>query len=481
MTLFKKFKKKYIGSREFYKMLLVILVPLVVRQGITNFVSLLDNVMVGRLGQIPMSAVSIDNQLIFIFNLAIFGGISGAAIFSTQFFGSGDWKGMRDTFRFKLYFSTILSLIAVAIFLLWGEPLVMLFLKSDNNTAEEIAETLVYAKDYMRIAVIGLLPFALVQTYGGTLSEMGETKLPMYGGIAAIAVNLTFNYLLIYGKCGFPALGVVGAATATVISRFVELAFVVIATHIKREKYQFAKGVFRTAKVPAKLIKRIAITGSPLMINEILWSMGRTFVNRSYSLRGIEVIAATNITTTAWNLFCIIMFGFGTAVSIIVGQRLGAEDREGAIDSAYKLLFATFASQCVVGVLLIGSAWLIPMMYNVEPYAKELSTKFLIICGLVLPLESIVHDMYFTIRSGGKTFITFLFDSVYEWAIPCVISYVLCRFTSLDIVWIYFIVMFAGTVKLLVGIPLLRSGFWANTLVGSREHNDKRTKKQENV
>lgn len=468
MSFFAKIKQKYIGTPAFYKMLLAILIPLVVRQGITNFVSLLDNVMVGQLSKLEMSAVSIDNQLIFIFNLAVFGGLSGAAIFSTQFFGSGDWKSMRDTFRFKLIFSLICSAVAIFIFLMWCEPLVMFFLKSEENTAAEIADTLFHAKEYMKIAVVGLLPFAIVQAYGGTLSEMGETKLPMYGGIVAIGVNLVFNYLLIYGKFGFPALGVRGAAIATVLSRFVEFIYVVGVTHVKREKYLFAKGVYRTAKVPLSLVKRIIITGTPLMLNEIMWSMARTFINRNYSLRGIDVIAATNITTTAWNLFCVIMFAFGTAVSIIVGQRLGAGDREGAIDSANKIIFATFTSQLVIGAIIIATAGLVPELYNVEPYVKELSRKFLFICGCVLPLDSIVHDIYFTIRSGGKTFITFLFDSVYEWGVPFTISYFLCTYTSIDITVIYFTVMFAGAIKLLIGWPMLRSGYWANTIVGDR-------------
>lgn len=465
MALFAKFKKKYIGTREFYGMLLVILVPLVVRQGITNFVSLLDNVMVGQLSTLEMSAVSIDNQLIFIFNLAIFGGLSGASIFSTQFYGSGDWKSMRDTFRFKMIFSIVTSIAAIAVFSLWCEPLVMLFLKSENNTPAEVAATLLYAREYMKYAVIGLIPFAIAQAYGGTLNEMGETKLPMYGGMVAIVINLVFNYLLIYGKFGFPALGVKGAAVATVLSRFVELLFIVAATHAKSGTYLFARGVYRTAKVPLGLVKRIIITGSPLMINEVLWSTARTMINRSYSIRGIEVIAASNITTTAWNLFCVIMFAFGTAVSIIVGQKLGSGDREGAVDAADKLLFATFASQCMISVIIIATAGLIPELYNVEPYVKELSRDFLIICGISLPFHSIVHDIYFTIRSGGKTFITFLFDSCYEWVISFTVSYVLCAYTNLDIVAIYFWVMFTGSIKILLGIPMFKSGFWANTLV----------------
>ncbi len=473
MSFFAKLKKKYIGTPEFYKMLLVILVPLVIRQGITNFVSLLDNVMVGQLGDAQMSAVSIINQLIFIFNLAIFGGLSGISIFSTQYFGAGDWRGMCDSFRFKLYFVFATSGIAVAVLLLFGEPLVMLFLESETNTPEEVAAVLGYALDYLKIAIIGLLPFALVQAYGGTLCETGKTKMPMYASLAAIGVNLVFNYLLIYGKFGFPALGVRGAAIATVMSRFVELLFVLIATHANRKENRFVIGLFSTPKIPLQLVKRVFITGMPLMINEILWSTGKTFINRSYSLRGIDVITATSITNTSWDLFCIIMFAFGTAISIIIGQKLGEEDRQGAIETVPKLMFATVVSQVVLGAALVLCSSLIPSLYNTSDSARELARSFLIVCGCILPIEAIVHNIYFVIRSGGKTFITFLFDSVYEWTIQCTLSFILCKFTDLNIVLIFAIVMCSGFLKLTFGLPMLKSGFWANTLIGFREHKDK--------
>jgi len=158
------FRTKYIGSRAFYKKLVLLAIPLVIQQGITNFVSLLDNVMVGGLGTYSMSAVSIVNQLIFIFNLAVFGGISGASIFGTQFFGVGDWKGMRDTFRFKLLFVLLTGAAAVGIFAFFGEDLVMLFLQNENNTPEEIAVTISEAKRYIVPALIGLIPFAFISS-----------------------------------------------------------------------------------------------------------------------------------------------------------------------------------------------------------------------------------------------------------------------------------------------------------------------------
>ncbi|MBE6726298.1 MAG: MATE family efflux transporter [Ruminococcaceae bacterium] len=459
------FRRKYIGDRAFYRMLFILVLPLIIQQGITNFVSLLDNLMVGGLGTLPMSAVSIVNQLIFVFNLAIFGGLSGASIFGTQFFGLRDWQGMRDTFRVKLVFSVVVSAAAVTVFLLFGDSLMMLFLKGETNTPEEIARTVAEARSYLSVAVIGLLPFALVQTYAGTMRETGETVGPMTAGLIAIFVNLIFNYLLIYGKFGFPEMGVKGAAVATVLSRLVETAYVVAQCHRRHKWFRFIEGVYRRFRIPAALVKRIAVTGTPLLVNEILWSLGMTFINRNYSLRGITVIAATNIAGTVWNLFCVIMFAMGSAVSILVGQRLGAGDREGAIDVNNKLIFFTIVSHVAVGGLLVAAAPFIPRLYNVEPEVRAMASSFLMIAGAAAPIHAFIHVIYFAIRSGGKTFVTFLFDSVYTWVVPASLSFILCRFTGLGIVPIYFAVQFIDVVKLFIGVPLLRSGFWANRIV----------------
>ncbi len=459
------FIKKYIGDKKFYRMLIILVLPMIVQQGITNFVSLLDNLMVGRLGTLQMSSVSIANQLIFVFNLTVFGGLSGVSIFGTQFVGLGDKKGMRDTFRFKMIFSVIISLLAIGIFIFFDDELIMLFLKSEQNTPAEIAETLATAKEYLRVAIIGLLPFAVVQAYSISLKEMGETVYPMVAGICAIVVNFTFNILLIFGYLGFPRLGVVGAAIATVMSRFVELAVVVIATHRKADRFHFIKGAYKSFKIPAELVKKIAITGTPLMLNETCWSLAMSFINQSYSSRGLIVVAASNISTTAWNLFCIIMFAMGSAVSILVGQRLGAGDKEGAVDIDNKLIFATLASHIVIGLLIIASAPFIPLMYNVEPEVQSLATKFLIIAGASLPIHAVIHEIYFTVRSGGKTIVTFLFDSVYSWTIPAVLAFVLCRFTTIPIVTVFFIIQFSDIIKLFIGIPMLKPSFWAKCVV----------------
>lgn len=225
-------RKRYLGDRVFYRVMLAIAIPLVIQQGITNLVSMLDNLMVGGLGEIPLSGVSIVNQLINVFNLTLFGGLSAASIFGAQFFGVGDWKGMRDTFRFRICFGGGITLLAVVVFLCWGNALSLLFLENDNNSTADIAETLGHAMAYLRIAVWGLIPFMFTQVYAGLLRETGETVHPMIASVIAILTNLALNYCLIYGAFFFPALGAAGAALATVISRVLEAGYVILYTHL---------------------------------------------------------------------------------------------------------------------------------------------------------------------------------------------------------------------------------------------------------
>ena len=431
----KSFREKYIGDKAFYKLVLSVALPIIIQSGITNFVSMLDNIMVGSLGTEEMSGVSVINQLYFVYMLCIFGGLGGIGIFTAQYFGKGDQEGIRKTFRVKLWMGIVLTIIAALVFWFFGDFLISLYLHEDGTG--DLEKTLVFGRQYLNILLLSFPAFLMLQVYTSTLRECSETVLPMKAGIAAVVVNLVFNYLLIYGKFGFPMLGVAGAAIATVLSRFVELAYVVISCHRRHGEFRFIEGVYRSAKVPGHLVRRILVMGAPLLINEILWSLGMTFISRNYSLRGITVIAAANIATTVWNLFCVIMFAMGSAVSILVGQRLGAGDREGAIDIDRKLIFFTIVSNIAVAILMIAAA----------------------------PVHAFIHAVYFTIRSGGKTVITFLFDSVYTWVCPAMLSLILCRFTKLDIVWIYFAVQFIDVVKLLIGVPLLRSGFWANNVI----------------
>ncbi|MBO7661971.1 MAG: MATE family efflux transporter [Clostridia bacterium] len=461
-------RSRLIGDKAFYKSMLTLLIPIMIQQFITSFVSLLDNVMVGSLGTEAISAASIANQVMMVFNLAIFGGLSGASIFGAQFYGKGDMDGMRHTFRYKLIFGVACSAAAILVYRFFGGSFIASFLEGDSNGGD-LDLTLRSGCAYLNIMLAGLPPFALVQVYAGTLRESGETRVPMFAGICAILTNLAGNWLLIFGNLGAPKLGVEGAAMATVISRYVELLIVLIYSHRHTDRYVFISGAYRSLYVPGKLVRRISRTAAPLLLNEILWSLGMTFINRFYSVRGLNAVAALNIAGTTWNLFCVIMFSMGSAVSIMVGQRLGAGRMEEARDVDRKLIFLTEIIHVIIGLGMILASPLIPRLYNVGAEVQELVRQMLIIAGLSLPIHSFAHVTYFTIRSGGRTVITFFFDAVYTWVVTVLLAFILTRFTDLTIVQIYACVMFVDIVKVLIGILMLRSDFWARNVVNDTE------------
>lgn len=460
--------RKYIGDKKFYKSVFMLMIPLMVQQGITSLVTLLDNVMVGGLGTESISAVAIVNQLIMVFNLSIFGGLSGASIFGAQFFGKGDHEGMRNTFRFKMIFSVVMTVLAGGALLLFGGNFINAFLLGESNGGDM---NLAYREgmSYLKIMLIGVVPFALAQAYVVTIRETGETVAPMVASVIAIFVNLVLNYVLIFGHFGFPKLGVAGAAIGTVVSRYVEFVYVIVHTHRHPDKYPFIVGAYKSLRVPKELIKKIAITGTPLLINEIFWSLGITFINQSYSTRGLSAVAAVNITGTAWNLFTVMMMASGTAVAILVGQKLGANDKEGAKDIDRKLIFITVVIHIIIGAALAACSGLIPLMYNVNEEVKHITTQLLIIAGIALPVQSFVHVTYFTIRSGGKTFITFLFDCVYTWVVPVPLAFLLCRFSDISIVWLFCAVQACDLLKAIVGAFMLKSDFWANNVINNEK------------
>lgn len=459
-----KYSKKYFGDKAFYKMALTVAVPMMIQNGITNFVGLLDNVMVGRIGTEQMSGIAIVNQLLLVFNLAVFGAISGVGIFGAQFFGCGNHKGVQQTFRFKLYVCTGIVALGILALIFWGEQLIMLYLHGEGNE-QALQATLGYGRQYLLVMLVGLAPFAVEEIYASTLRECGETRLPMMAGVAAVLVNLLFNYLLIFGKFGFPELGVVGAAVATVISRYVQAVIVIVWTHTHAGKMPFIVGAYRELRVPAQLSVNIVKMGTPLLINEILWAGGMAVLNQCYSMRGLDAVAALNISSTISNLFNVVFIAMGSAIAIIVGQLLGAGKMEEAMDTDRKLIVFSVLSCLVLGGLMLILAPLFPMMYKTSDQVKDLAAWLIRISACCMPLYAFMHAAYFTLRSGGKTIITFLFDSVYLWIISIPVAYVLSRYTGLPMAPLYLSCQLIDIIKCVIGFILVKKGVWINNII----------------
>lgn len=456
--------QRYIGDRAFYRRVMTIVVPIIIQNGITNFVSLLDNIMVGQVGTLPMSGVSIVNQLLFVFNLCIFGATAGAGIFTAQFQGSGDQEGIRATFRFKMIVCLLLAIGGLALFLLADVPLIHLFLTGEGDAADA-AQVLEYGRRYLIYMLPGLVPFAVASAYSGTLKETGETFIPMVGGIAAMLVNLVLNYILIFGHFGAPEMGVEGAALATVISRFVELFIIAGWTHLHTEKNSFIVGAYRSLYIPAALTKNIIVKGMPLLLNEFLWSSGMTFLTQCYSTCGLDVVPAVNISTTLFNLTSVVFMSMGVADGIIMGQMLGAaRPAEEIRDSSRKLIAISVVSSILFSGLMLAIADLFPQIYNTSDAVQLLASQLIIITAIFMPFDSYVNAAYFLLRSGGQTYITFLFDSGFIWGVCATSAFVLTRFLHVSILPLFAVCQGTYVLKAFIGAGFLKQGKWIQNL-----------------
>lgn len=415
-----------------------------------------------------MSGVSIANQLINVFTITTFGAMAAIGIFLTQYKGSEDKEGILNCIRLKLYLSVILSVSIFVVANLWGRDLIGLFLNAEIDDPADIEATLNYGFSYLKIMVPGFVMFELSQVISSSLRECGDTVAAMISSIVAVAVNAFLNYVLIFGKFGAPVLGTDGAAIATVISRVFELAVLVIYIISKEENHYYYE-MFSVGKAPSELLDSIFRKGSPLLINEVLYSAGVAGIAQCYAVRGLEAVAAFNISSTVSNLFYVACYAMGTATSIVVGMSLGRNDIEESRLNATRMIFADFAVSFVFGVLMFFTASAFPHIYNTSESVRALAAEMLRIFAWHLPLQGIYMSCYFILRSGGKTILTFLFDGFSVIAIIYPVAFLLSRFTSMGVIGIFMVVNLIDLPKGIIGIRLVDKGVWVQNIVTFEE------------
>lgn len=449
-------------DRAFRNRFFALLIPSVIQISISNFVNMLDDLMVGRLGTAELTGVSVSNQLLFIFNFTLFGVLSATGIFGAQFFGAKDYKGFRNVFRSKILFGSFILLVSLLTLGLFNTQLISIFLKGEG--ARALADNiLLRAKDYLNIILIGLPAFMLTQCYSGSMRESGDMKRPMQASVIAVLSNLVGNYILIFGKFGLPALGVQGAAISTVISRFIELFY--LARYAHAREYPYLKGVYRTLRVPMSLMKNVFVKGLPLAVNELLWSMSMTQINQILSMRSLIALAAVNITNTLGNLANVFMIGLSQTVAVFIGQRLGENEIDRAKDEAGSFILMAFLLQMVVGAVLLTVSRIFPNLYNVEAEVRLLATSFIITNAMISPFNGATLCSYYILRSGGRTMITFFTDSVYNWLVLIPVAYFLVKGTNLDIKLLYRMVYATMLIKCLISVSMVKKGIWARRIV----------------
>ena len=445
---------QYIGDRAFYKTLFTVAAPLILQQLITTSVQLVDNVMVGKLGEEAIGAVSVVNQLYFVVILITFGALGGAGIFTAQYFGSKDYDKLKQTFRFKLLIGFMIAVLSFVIFSLFGKNLVMIF--TDNPNTISLAMT------YLTYAKWSAFPWILSVAIANTFRETGITKPLLIISLVAIFTNTFLNYILIFGNFGFPVLGVEGAAIATTASRFVEF-FLMLYLLISKGQF-FKTSLKDVLLIDKKLLSSIIVMALPLLLNELFWSTGQTVFLHAYSRRGDQALAAMNITSAISQLVFVTFGAIATAVAVLVGNTLGKNELDQAKDNAKKLIATAVVVAVAAGFILFILSFFILNIYDVADATKKIAQFNIRINALFIPVFSFNVTLYFSLRAGGDTKSTFLMDAGYMWILPVPTALLLSYLTALPVTLMFLLVQMLDIPKMVIGLSRYRKEHWVRNL-----------------
>ena len=393
---------------DFLKTIFRTAFPIAMQFFLASAVNLIDVVMIGSLGDAAVAASGGANQIFFLLNLMLFGINSGASVFLSQFWGTRDLRNVRRTMG-MMY---LLGSVAVTLFTL-GAVLVPQFLVG-FYVHEEPALSL--GASYLRIVGISYPVTALSMILSMVCRCTGDVSLPTRASMLSIGLNVGGNALLIFGLCGFPALGLDGAAIATAIARTAECLFLVIA--IYRRKLPGAASLRELFAFDRNFVTKYIKTAWPVLLNEILWSTGISLYSVAYGMLGTAALAAVQISNTAIQLVTVFTRGLSNACGIYIGRTVGAGDREKAIDYGYRFSILLPATGMVTCLVMIVVHPLILMLYQITPETLALAKTLLILQSLQMILKSDSMVLVVGIfRAAGDTLFACLLDTGSVWLV----------------------------------------------------------------
>lgn len=448
------FISKFIGDKKFYKAVLTVAIPLMIQQLISSSVNLVDNMMVGQLGDAALGGVAAVNRFYMIANFGTMGVINAAAIFIAQFFGAGKEKEMKQSFRFSL----ISGLLIVIPFCLMGVFLPEWILRFFTHDAEIISVGI----EYILVAAFTFLPLAFSYSIAGAMRAIGETKIPLAAGTLAVIINCIGNYCLIFGKFGCPELGVQGAAYATLLARIIEVLILLVV--LKFKEFPFKTKIRDLFDVPFTLVKNILIKAAPLTLNELLWSLGMATLFKFYATRGPEAMSGYSVASTISDLFFVLFGGMAAATNVMVSQPLGADNLEEGRKNGYRMIGTSIILSFVFAGLMFGSSFIIPSFYEISEQSLNIAESFLRIQGVMFWIYMANTECYFVLRAGGDTKSTLFMDSFFMWIVNLPLVGILAYTTNIDILLLYIVGQCTDLVKLCFAYWLVSKEKWVKNI-----------------
>ncbi|MBI9092925.1 MAG: MATE family efflux transporter [Desulfobacterium sp.] len=442
-------------NMNFIDLLFKLALPIIFQNFLNSSMALMDTLMIGQLNETAIAAVGIANQFVFIFIVVQFGIHSGISIFTAQYWGKRDLANIK-----KLVGIGVMAGLAVCSFFTFVALVTPGILMALFSTDAEVVRL---GSGYLRIVGFSFVISAVAYSYINNLRSMGIVKVPMYASMIAVTLNVVLNYILIFGKLGFPALGVNGAAIATCISRFVE-GFVLIAM-VYWKRYPVAARFSEMLDFDYLFFKRILKTCWPVFLNELFWVTGISLYNLVYARIGTESIAAVNIVASIENFMLIPFFGMFHAGSIMIGNSIGSGRNDEAYLYGKYLLMLQFAMAVFAGGFMILSRDIVLSFYRVSEGAYMNAHHLMFVAGMVLCIKiTNFTNVVSVLRGGGDTRFGFLLDLTGVWCIGVPMAFFAAFFLNLPVYWVMALVATEEIYKLCLGIPRFLSRKWIMNL-----------------
>lgn len=447
--------KKYFGTKQFYKEVSTIALPIMGQQFITTFVNLIDNVMIGSVGNIALTSVTVANRFFLIMNSILFGLCGAAGIYIAQYYGAKKKNKCQEVFNINMVFSLGAALLFMLILFIVPKFAIQLFSRTPIIVEEAVA--------YLRFAKFTYIPFAISFTCMMALRAVGINKIQLKVGTVAVCTNTLLNYCLIFGHFGFPQLGIQGAAIATLVARMIEMIIYLIVLIRNRHFFKFDwNGMLH---INTGLLVNIVHKAIPLTLNEILFSVGQAMIFKSYIRCDEYLVASISVVDTVSNIMFIAFGGLSSAVSIMIGNKLGADLLDEAKSNARKLLCFSLMVSLVVGTCCFMVAPLVPNLYNVDTAIKEAIVVLIRVKSVMINIYAFNVCIFFILRAGGDALSTMIMDSGFLWLVNVLVSTILSIFMDLPLVTLYMIVESLDLIKLIIAIYFFKKERWVKNIV----------------
>ncbi len=453
-----KFKNKYFGDKNFYREVQKITIPILLQSMLTVSAQLIDNVMVGQLGENSISAVAASNQVFFVIMVTLFGVAAGGQMYMSQFNGASNDEKTTKSFQSTVILSLLFALVAYNVLYIFSNNILSIYIGDK--------EVLDLSLGYYKYIILSVFPFALNNAFSTGFRSIGKTKIPMFLGFVSVIVNTFLNFILIFGLdlsfIQLPALGVAGAGIATLSARIIEsIGYAIVSLRLRTPIKMKVKSIFKLDK---KILEMITKKSMPLIANEFLWALGHSSLVAIYTKQSATNLASFQISQSFANMFFSLMGAVGAAVAVIVGNKLGRNELEDAKEKGYKLAGFGGMVGLVCGSILFLTNFIAPYLYAVDADIMSMARRIIILMSVMFPVYYITASYFFILRAGGDSKSVLIMDAGFSWIVYIPVALFVSHVLNFSMFYIYVTIQVMDLVKLKVGHYMVSKEHWVKNL-----------------